>query len=160
MKEEVINDIINSLHESTNDGAIEWELSSISSDTEKTYDTYTIDRKTKFSIKISLNTNMSMKSDGWDYLLIQNESIIDSRKFLYVRQFSEVGKLANLIYQKYFKPTIVIINEESIYKDILSGIGDRQYNRDKKLSSLLGDDSSQVDGKAQKEGFLKRIFGK
>ena len=113
---------------------------------------------------MALDGSMNLKSDGWDYLLIENESIIDNRKFLYVRESSEVGKLVDILYIKYFKPTIVVIDEESIYNDILSGIGDKQYNRDKKLSSIL-DDITDLEDESNilpeiKNGLLKRIFGK
>ena len=160
MKKELIDSIINALIESTFDGVTEWMTSSMGTDSEKYYESYTIDQKTKFTIKISLDDHMNMRSDGWDYLSINNESIRNDREFFYAKIFPEVTKLTNLIYQKYIKATITIIDEESIYKDILHGIGDKQYNRDKKLSSLLGDDDQKDDQKDESGSFLKRIFGK
>jgi hypothetical protein len=152
-----IEKILSQLVESTQCGALEWTLrdTCFNSETRHHYQSKSIDEKTSFEIEISLTA----KLDAIGYrspLWIRNESFSDGRK--YVQSNPKTMQLEDLIFEKYIRPSIRIkIKEEEVLDEILTGIGDLQYVRDKKLNQILESDEKEKE-KEKDNNFFKKIF--
>jgi hypothetical protein len=156
MTKEIIVKIIDSLYEGTKDGAVNWQLrkSMFNSETRNLMHSFSIDNKTEFRIEIRLDDNLTF-SPG-ELLSIYNESITDGVKYISHYENPTLKDLELLIYYKYIRPNIKSRNDVLIYEDILKNIGDREYIRDKKLNSILGE--TEIKEEVKEEVKKKRFF--
>jgi hypothetical protein len=137
------------LIESTKDGVLIWTLRDSCFNSESRYGlhTFSIDKKTEFQIEINLDESLnSLKCHNC--MWIYNTDLLDGKK--YISSNVQTKILEQMVFDMFVKPTIKhkSKSQDSIYDDILNNIGDKQYNRDKKLQQL-------IEEKEKTDGFLK-----
>lgn len=155
MTKEIIVKIVDSLYETTNDNSLNWKLKNSMFNSEKRHcmHSFSIDNKTEFTIDIRLDDDLNIKTG--ELLSIHNKSIIDGVKYISCYDNKKVKDLELLIFEKYIRPNIIINNNTLIYEDILNSIGNKEYIRDKKLESILGETKIEEEVKELKK---KRFF--
>lgn len=159
-KEEKLEKILLSLKEATECGAIEWNKRDSCFNSEKNhhYRAYSIDKQTYFDLEVSLNENLTGLRSSGNMLWIYNSGFPDGKK--YVSSNSVTKEIENLIYEKHIKPTIILKAEDDALDDVLNGIGNKSYMRDKKLNEILEIEKEENIEKEEKEesSFLKKLF--
>lgn len=152
MTKEIIVKIIDSLYDGTKNDAVNWKLkkSMFNSETRHLMHSFSIDNKTEFRMDIRLDENLSFVPG--ELLSICNESITDGVKYISSYDNPELKKLELLIFDKYINPNIQLKNDDLLYEDILNNIGNKEYIRDKKLESILGEE--KIEEVKKKKYFL------
>lgn len=153
-KEEKIEKILIALKEATECGSTEWNLRDTIFNSQRThhYRAYSIDKETYFDLEITLNENLSGLSVGSIYLWVHNKGLSDGKK--QISNNPIVKEIVNLIYEKYIKPIVILRAEDDALDNILSGIADKSYMRDKRLSEILDSKEEEKETKS----FFGRLF--
>lgn len=133
----MINEILTRLIESSTNGSITWERrnSIFDSETSWSFRAYSIDKETWFDIDIKLNDNMTIQHGS--SLWIYNKGLVDGKKLLLSGQYKDISKIEDFIYNNLVKPNIIKKCEDKALENILTGIADKQYIRDKKIGEIL-----------------------
>ena len=155
MSEQIKNIIVN-LSEATISNDIEWKLSNslFNSDTEKYYETFSVDQKTRFVVKMSLDESFNFQSAD---LHLHNKDLINGAEYLYFREYSQLNDLGKAVFNKYVKPNLIQKNQNATYDSILSNIFSKQHKRDQRIDAILGDESQTED---KPKSILNKLFGK
>jgi hypothetical protein len=139
-----VTKIVQNLIDTTKSDEITWDVfdTIFNKDTARSYSCKSFDGKTIFKIEVRLKDNLD-----YDYsdLTIRNSALIDGVFFAWGREYEEVNKLGDVIFKKYFKPTIQPKNEKNAFKGILEGMTSTQVIRDRKIDSILGAGKSIFD---------------
>ena len=137
MKEK-LREILLQLVESTINGSIVWEKrdSLFAGDKCYPFRAFSIDKDTWFDIEIRLKDNMSLDKG---HLWIYNKGLVDGKILLISHEYPEISKIEVFVYNNIVKPNIIVKDQEEVLGRILSGIGDKQYVRDKKIGEILSD---------------------
>ena len=138
-----IEKIINLLLKGTANDSIEWNISNsmFNTTTIHKYESYSIDKKTKFQIEIMLNDDFSLcLSSILGGLTIFNKNLVDGKKYIVGSTYDlELNQIKKLIYNKYIKNTLPSINDSIVLDSILQNIGSLESKRDDILNSILDD---------------------
>ena len=138
-----IEKIINLLLKGTANDSIEWNISNsmFNTTTIHKYESYSIDKKTKFQIEIMLNDDFSLcLSSILGDLTIFNKNLVDGKKYIVGSTYDlELNQIKKLIYNKYIKNTLPSINDSIVLDSILQNIGSLESKRDDILNSILDD---------------------
>lgn len=161
-----IKEIITNLIETTSSGDTTWELSKsiFNSDTCKYYESKSIDGKTTFKVQVYLSSKLSLESKMTNFF-IHNADLVNGYNIFTYYDFSEIKELGQTIYDRYVKSSLTSKNQDDTYQDILENSFSKQYIREKKLSSILGDSKEDTiqqkesGEKPKKESFFSRLFG-
>lgn len=148
---EIIESIIKSLTQSTNNGSICWRLSNsiFNTDTCKKFETESLDGLTKFTIEI--HTDIKFVHNPKDTNLnIFNSNLVDGVKYLNAINVPVIKDLSIVVFNKYALPLIPKKNDEKAFEGILNSLSNKQQIRDDKIESILSDKG---------KGFLNRLFG-
>ena len=81
-----------------------------------------------------------------DYKKFSNKIVVFAVNFNFIPL-----EIKGLIFDKYIKPNIQLKNDDLLYEDILKNIGNREYIRDKKLESILGEEKIEEEVKEVKK---------
>ena len=161
----LIKEIIKNLTEGTISGDIEWKLSEniFNSDTQKYFETFSVDKKTKFVVQIYLNDNLKPKEVN---LHIHNQDLENGFQIFFDRDYKEISQLGDVVFEKYMKPLITQKNDNDTYEVILSNIFSKQNKRDRRIDAILQNPSSAADEEVKSDidnkpkSFLNKLFGK
>jgi hypothetical protein len=160
----LIKEIIENLTEGTLNNDIEWKLTSslFNSDTQKYFETLSVDGLTKFTVQIYLKDDFKYRDSNFH---IKNQDLVNGYKILLESEYKEIKELGLVVYEKYIKPTIPQKNEDDTYKSILSNIFSKQHKRDQRIDAILSDvipTTSESDTKSddKPKSILDRLFGK
>lgn len=156
----LIKEIIENLTEGTINNAIEWKLSNniFNSETQKYFETLSVDGLTKFTVQIYLTNDFKYRESNFH---IKNQDLVNGYKILLESQHKEIKELALVVYEKYIKPTIPQKNEDDTYKSILSNIFSKQHKRDQRIDAILSDDiSTETKSDDKSKSILDKLFGK
>ena len=161
----LIEEIIKNLTEGTISDDVEWKLSEsiFNSDTQKYFETFSVDSKTKFVVQIYLNDKLKPKSVN---LHIHNQDLVNGFQIFFDRDYKDISQLGDVVFEKYMKPLITQKNDNDTYEGILSNIFSRQNKRDRRIDSILLNPSSAVDEKVKSDienkpkSLLNKLFGK
>lgn len=156
----LIKEIIENLTEGTLNNDIEWKLTSslFNSDTQKYFETLSVDGLTKFTVQIYLKDDFKYRDSNFH---IKNQDLVNGYKILLESEYKEIKELGLVVYEKYIKPTIPQKNEDDTYKSILSNIFSKQHKRDQRIDAILSDvipTETKSDDKSK--SILDRLFGK
>jgi hypothetical protein len=153
----LIEEIIKNLTEGTISDDIEWKLSEsiFNSDTQKYFETFSVDSKTKFVVQIYLNDKLKPKSVN---LHIHNQDLVNGFQIFFDRDYKDISQLGDVVFEKYMKPLITQKNDNDTYEGILSNIFSRQNKRDRRIDSILDEFKSDIENKPK--SFLNKLFGK
>lgn len=134
----LIKEIIENLTEGTLNNDIEWKLTSslFNSDTQKYFETLSVDGLTKFTVQIYLKDDFKYRDSNFH---IKNQDLVNGYKILLESEYKEIKELGLVVYEKYIKPTIPQKNEDDTYKSILSNIFSKQHKRDQRIDAILSD---------------------
>ena len=156
----LIKEIIENLTEGTLNNDIEWKLTSslFNSDTQKYFETLSVDGLTKFTIQIYLKDDFKYRDSNFH---IKNQDLVNGYKILLESEYKEIKELGLVVYEKYIKPTIPQKNEDDTYKSILSNIFSKQHKRDQRIDAILSDDiSTETKSDDKSKSILDRLFRK
>ena len=140
--EEQISRVVVALLEGTENGSVEWHprQTCFNSESNHYYESLSIDKNTKFQIEITLHETLS-KIHRSNALWIYNDGLVDGRK--YVTSNSDIKKIEQIVFETHIKPTMKSKSESIVFDSILSNIGNKQSNRDRKLGILLDTDTEE-----------------
>jgi hypothetical protein len=135
---ELVREIVLNLTEGTINNDIEWKLSNnlFNSETQKYFESLSVDEKTKFTIQIYLKDDFKYRESNF---YIKNEDLVNGNKIFFESNIKEIKELGQVVYEKYIKPTIPQKNEDDTYKSILSNIFSKQHKRDQRIDAILSD---------------------
>ena len=157
----LIKEIIENLTEGTINNTIEWKLSNniFNSDTQKYFETLSVDGLTMFTVQIYLTNDFKYRDSNFH---IKNQDLVNGYKILLESEHKEIKDLGLVVYEKYIKPTIPQKNEDDTYKSILSNIFSKQHKRDQRIDAILSDEISTTETKSddKPKSILDRLFGK
>jgi len=156
----LIKEIIENLTEGTLNNDIEWKLTSslFNSDTQKYFETLSVDGLTKFTVQIYLKDDFKYRDSNFH---IKNQDLVNGYKILLESEYKEIKELGLVVYEKYIKPTIPQKNEDDTYKSILSNIFSKQHKRDQRIDAILSDDiSTETKSDDKSKSILDRLFRK
>lgn len=160
----LIKEIIENLTEGTINNDIEWKLSNnlFNSDTQKYFETLSVDGLTRFTVQIYLTNDFKYRDSNFH---IKNQDLVNGYKILLESEHKEIKELGLVVYEKYIKPTIPQKNEDDTYKSILSNIFSKQHKRDQRIDAILSDvipTTSECVTKSddKPKSILDRLFGK
>lgn len=158
----LIKEIIENLTEGTISNDIEWELSNnlFNSETQKYFETLSVDGLTRFTVQIYLTNDFKYGSSNFH---IKNQDLVNGYKILIESEYKEIKELGLVVYEKYIKPTIPQKNEDDTYKSILSNIFSKQHKRDQRIDAILSDEISttnETKSDDKSKSILERLFGK
>lgn len=156
----LIKEIIENLTEGTLNNDIEWKLTSslFNSDTQKYFETLSVDGLTKFTVQIYLKDDFKYRDSNFH---IKNQDLVNGYKILLESEYKEIKELGLVVYEKYIKPTIPQKNEDDTYKSILSNIFSKQHKRDQLIDAILSDEiSTETKSDDKSKSILDRLFGK
>lgn len=160
----LIKEIIENLTEGTINNDIEWKLSNnlFNSDTQKYFETLSVDGLTRFTVQIYLTNDFKYRDSNFH---IKNQDLVNGCKILLESEHKEIKELGLVVYEKYIKPTIPQKNEDDTYKSILSNIFSKQHKRDQRIDAILSDvipTTSECVTKSddKPKSILDRLFGK
>lgn len=153
----LIKEIVKNLTEETINNNIEWKLSDnlFNSETQKYFESFSVDGETKFKVQIYMNDKFSLETRMTNFH-IYNKGLVNGYKILMVSDFSEIEKLGQVIYDKYVKLNIPQKSEDDTYKSILSNIFSKQHKRDQRIDAILGDETLPED---KPKSIINRLFG-
>lgn len=147
----LINEIAKNLTEGTINDDIEWKISRnlFNSDTQKYFESFSVDAKTKFIVQVYLDNKLKLQSVN---LHIHNENLVDGFKIFLEIDYKEISQLGDVIYKKYIQPNITQKVDDDTYKDILSNMFSKQYKRDQRIDDILEE--------GEEKSIFNRLFGK
>lgn len=149
----LIKEIIENLTEGTKNNDIEWKLSNnlFNSDTQKYFETLSVDELTRFTVQIYMTNDFKYSFSNFH---IKNQDLVNGHRILFESEYKEIKELGLVVYEKYIKPTIPQKNEDDTYKSILSNIFSKQHKRDQRIDAILGDTSEE-----KPKSILNKLFG-
>jgi hypothetical protein len=166
----LIKEIIKNLTEGTISDDIEWKLyeNIFNSDTQKYFQTFSVDKKTMFLVQIYLNDKLKPKSVN---LHIHNKDLVNGFEMFFDRDYKEISQLGDVVFEKYMKPLITQKNNNDTYEVILSNIFSKQNKRDRRIDAILQNPNNPIPSSAADEevksdienkpkSFLNKLFGK
>jgi hypothetical protein len=155
-----LDDIIEKLVKSTEDNSITWVKKASSTTTKRhSFQLDTSDVDTRFEFDVELTDDLKPKDA---FLWLYNKDIVDGRKIITEYKYPGVSKLKNMIYDKYIKDGLKqFLDEDTLFESILNKIGDKQHNRDYKISKLLNEPETVIEPVEEevKEVKKKNWFG-
>ena len=154
MTKEIIVKILDSLYDGTKENAVNWTLrnSMFNSESRHSMHSFSIDNKTEFRLDIRLDDNLVFVPG--ELLSIHNESLTDGVNYISRYENPVLKDLELLIYEKYIRPNVILKNDTLLYEDILKNIGNREYIRDKKIDSILGEEVKEEVKEVKKKRFF------
>jgi hypothetical protein len=150
---ELVREIIENLTDGTTNNDIEWKLSNnlFNSETQKYFETFSVDGKTKFVTQVYLDDKFNFQPNRVNFF-IYNKDLVNGSKIFASYDYKEIEKLGESIYNKYIKPNTPQKNENDTYKSILSNIFTKQHKRDQRIDAILGDETKL-------KSILNKLFG-
>jgi hypothetical protein len=149
-KDPKVESILKSIITGTKNGSVDWSLQNtcFNSETSHTYESYSIDKKTKFQMEVSLEKDFTLKSST-SGLFIFNENLVDGRTYLSSDYNEYLKSIKEILYENYIKPNITRKNESDVFDSILLNIGNRQMKRDFLLDEILSEPEVKVEPKSE-----------
>jgi len=150
----LVKEIIKTLTEGTVNNDIEWKLSNslFNSDTQRYFQTISVDGLTEFKIQIYLSNDFKYRESNFH---IKNQDLVNGNKIFLESECKEIKELGLAVYEKYIKTTPQK-NEDDTYKSILSNIFTKQHKRDQRIDAILGDETKSED---KSKSILNKLFG-
>jgi len=157
----LVKEIIENLTEGSISNDIEWKISSniFNSDTQKYFESFSSDEKTKFVVQIYLDDKLKLSRTNF---YIYNKDLVDGIKMFPSHDISEIEKLGKVIYDKYIKPNLPQKNDDDTYKGILSNIFSKQHKRDQRIDAILSGESKSLPENTHEvkpKSIINRLFG-
>lgn len=132
-----IDKVVEKLIQSTIDNAIVWNKKT-STAKRHSFVFNSNDNLTRFEFEIDLNDDLKPNNS---YLWVYHKDLVDGSKLFSEYKLKIIISLRDLLYDRYVKPELKnYLDESTLFESMLDGIGDKQFNRDFKLNTLLEED--------------------